>query len=63
MLHYRCNYAAPSVYLCWTIGIPMPNYRYTYAELSVYLCWTLGTRMLYFSGTVFSICLQAMFPD
>ena len=50
-------------YLCCTVGATMLPLRYTYAELSVYLCWTLGTRILYFSGTVFSICLQAMFPD
>ena len=31
---------------------------YTYAILLVYLCYTVGTRALYFSGTVFSICLQ-----
>ena len=33
---------------------------YTYAILLVYLCYTVGTRALYFSGTVFSICLQAI---
>ena len=67
MLHYRCNYAAHLVpdsctfltpFFCDVL--PMLDYRYTYAVLSVYLCWTFGTRMLYSSGTVFSICLQAI---
>ena len=34
--------------------------QYSYGILLVYLCWTLGTRMLYSSGTVFSICLQTI---
>ena len=67
MLHYRCKYAAHLVpdgctflapFFCDVL--PMLDYRYTYAVLSVYLCWTFGTRMLYSSGTVFSICLQAI---
>ena len=33
-------------------------HQYTYAALLVYLCCTVGTSMLYFSGTVFSFCLQ-----
>ena len=32
--------------------------EYSYEILSVYLCCTFGTRVLHFSGTVFSICLQ-----
>ena len=31
---------------------------YSYVILLVYLCDTVGTKMLHFSGTVFSICLQ-----
>ena len=60
MLHLWCGYAALLVYLCWTVGIPILNLWYTYTEPLVYLCWTFGTRMLYSSGTVFSICLQAI---
>ena len=74
MLHCWCNYAAPLVpecftllalpgllvFLCWTVSIAMLNLWYTYAEPLVYLCWTFGTRMLYSSGTVFSICLQTI---
>ena len=43
--------------------IAMIYCQYSYAILLVYLCYTVGTRALYFSGTVFSICLQAMFSD
>ena len=31
--------------------------EYSYDILRVYLCCTFGTRVLHFSGTVFSICL------
>ena len=32
--------------------------EYSYDILRVYLCCTFGTRVLHFSGTVFSICLH-----
>ena len=74
MLHYQYSYAALSVQGCCTFTgtiirkslqwlfchIAMIYCRYTYAVLSVSLCYTFGTRMLCFSGTVFSICLQAI---
>ena len=70
----QCTYAAPLVQGCCTFTgtiirkslqwlfchIAMIYCRYTYAVLSVSLCCTFGTRMLCFSGTVFSICLQAI---
>ena len=75
MVYCWCNYAAPLVpecftllalpelliFLCWTVSIPMLDCWYSYAEPLVYLCCTFGTRMLYSSGTVFSICLQTIF--
>ena len=74
MLHLWCKGAALLVQGCCTFTgtiirkslqwlfchIAMIYYRYIYAALSVSLCCTFGTRMLCFSGTVFSICLQAI---
>ena len=60
-LLFESLYSGFSVGHCYdTVGIPMLYCRYTYAVLSVSLCGTFGTRMLCFSGTVFSICLQAI---
>ena len=74
MLHCWCKGAALLVQGCCTFtgtiirkslltflsAIAMIYCRYTYAVLSVSLCGTSGTRMLCFSGTAFSICLQAI---
>ena len=37
--------------------------EYTYAALLVPWRCTFGTKVLHFFGTVFSICLQAMFSS
>ena len=54
----RCTCAALLVHLCCTVGAPMLDCWYSYAGLLVFLCCTFGTRVLHFSGTVFSICLH-----
>ena len=43
----------PSVYLCWTDGIPMLDYRYTYAELLVPECYTFLVPFFQF---VYRLC-------
>ena len=49
--------------VCYTMSIGMLYDEYRYVILLVYLCCTLGTRVLHLFGTVFSICLQAMFSS
>ena len=67
LLHYRCQGAAlflallfESLYSYESVGKAMLDLWFSYAGLLVQLCWTFGTRMLYSSGTVFSICLQTI---
>ena len=67
LLHYRCQGAAlflallfESLYSYESVGKAMLDFWFSYAGLLVQLCWTFGTRMLYSSGTVFSICLQTI---
>ena len=67
LLHYRCQGAALFLALLSkvftqlkSVGKAMLDLWFSYAGLLVQLCWTFGTRMLYSSGTVFSICLQTI---
>ena len=60
VLHFYWHYYSKVFTVAFLTTIAMIYYRYTYAVLSVSLCGTFGTRMLCFSGTVFSICLQAI---